>query len=432
MADQLDQYVLDHWPDTESAMWSQIDIAKSSIDSNNLAEAQAAIDKLFANHPGNEHVAKAIHDIAYCCRQSQNYKRADRIDRYVLEYWPGTQGAMWAHIDLSIKPNIDSGNLIEAQAGIAQLLADYSGQEYISSAIYTIPPHYRNLGEYDKARELYQCIIDRWPDSDSAVRAKVDMAVLDISSLICEGRNSEVLPAIDKLIADFNDYPGLPEAIFSVGEEYYSKARSLENEGLDEQAKGYYREALAVWERIIQELSASAAYTPRAYYCSAVVHSQELNEYNKGIEYYQHIVDNWPDYQYAWHAQYFVGMYYERLLKSGGITESEANPKIEQAYKAVIEKYPDSKSAPHAAIKLARLNFNRAQWADAAMYFELFLQRLPQKLGSVVLPLGRAYEEMGELDSAAEVYSEFIKTADPNEPHIEAVKARLEELGGQN
>jgi len=358
MADQLDQYVLDHWPDTESAMWAQIDLAKSSIDSNNLAEAQAAIDKLFANHPGNEHVAKAIHDIAYCCRQSQNYKRADRIDRYVLEYWPGTQGAMWAHIDLSIKPNIDSGNLIEAQAGIAQLLADYSGQEYISSAIYTIPPHYRNLGEYDKARELYQCIIDRWPDSDSAVRAKVDMAVLDISSLIGSGRDDEVLLAVDKLLVDFNDNPGLAWAIFTVGEQYYDKAIQLENEGLDIEAKKRITKTIAVLERIIQKLPVSDI-TPQAYCVVAHCYFYHLGECEKAIKFCKKIVDTWPNYKNTWYIQLMIAQCYEKLEKAGRIPTAEATTQIRQSCEKLLANYPDSKAVKTAHILLKRYKVDK-------------------------------------------------------------------------
>jgi tetratricopeptide (TPR) repeat protein len=127
-----------------------------------------------------------------------------------------------------------------------------------------------------------------------------------------------------------------------------------------------------VWERITQQLPPSIT-TPEAYYAAAVVYSQELGEYQKGIDYYQKVVDNWPDYEFAWHAQYFVGKYYEILRDSGIVSESEANSKIEQAYKAVVEKYPDSESAPSAALKLARMNFESGRRVEAVMYYEIFL-----------------------------------------------------------
>jgi len=64
------------------------------------------------------------------------------------------------------------------------------------------------------------------------------------------------------------------------------------------------------------------------------------------------------------------------------------------------------------------------------MYFELFLEKAPedQRRGDVLYDLGRAYEEMGELDAAVQVYSAFIEIADPDDPRVKGVEARLEEL----
>ena len=184
-------------------------------------------------------------------------------------------------------------------------------------------------------------------------------------------------------------------------------------------------------ERIINELPVSS-WTPRIYYGSAVVYSQELGQYAEGIEYYQHIVDNWPEYEFAWHAQYFVGMCYERLLRGGGIEESQANPLIEQAYTAVVENYADSKSAPHAARNLGRINFNKKQWGGAAYYFELFLQKSDnnQPLRYVVSPLGQAYEKMGEAALAISIYRGFIGTSEPDDRLVKTITGRLQELEG--
>jgi cytochrome c-type biogenesis protein CcmH/NrfG len=43
--------------------------------------------------------------------------------------------------------------------------------------------------------------------------------------------------------------------------------------------------------------------------------------------------------------------------------------------------------------------------------------------------LGRAYEEIGLLDKAKQVYEEFIKTVPVGDPRVETVEARIEKLG---
>ena len=101
---------------------------------------------------------------------------------------------------------------------------------------------------------------------------------------------------------------------------------------------------------------------------------------------------------------------------------------IEQAYQTFVEKYPDRGLAKAATLKLGRLNFQRGRWADAVWYFELFRQKSPDdpRLLAVLYDLGRAYEEMGQLSQAAQVYSEFIEMADPNDARIESIISKIE------
>jgi tetratricopeptide (TPR) repeat protein len=264
--------------------------------------------------------------------------------------------------------------------------------------------------------------------SGPSMQARMAAIISDVNS----SDDSAVLTAVEKLIDDFKGEPYLPQALWQIGQQYYNNAVRYYRDGLREQAADYYRKAIALRERIIQQWPHSDL-VPKVYYTAAVIYSQELHEYEKGIEYYQKVVDSWPDYQYAYHAQYLIGSYYERLKKSKGIAQADA--KIEKAYKAVIEKYPDSSSAPHAARRLGNLYLNKEQWADAAYYFQMFVQtdngRTPKHvLLSVLLDLGRVYEEMGELDMAIETYHTFLQSAEPDHPLAKTIRTKLEKLEG--
>ena len=248
------------------------------------------------------------------------------------------------------------------------------------------------------------------------------------------GNDPNAQAELDKLIADFNDHPKLPETVIEIGLKYYSKAHYSEADGNDERAAQYYLKAIAVWERVLAEFPPSASYTPWAYYISAVVYSQELRRYAEGIACYSAVVDNWPNYEYAWHAQYFIGKYYEKLRDAGGISAEEANPLIEQAYQAVVENYPDSRSAPRALLILAGSALRTAQWSQAAAYLEQFLDKYPDnpRVPDVLYDLARAYEQMGQLEPASNVYQRFMDMANPNDPRVETVQAKLNELEGRN
>jgi tetratricopeptide (TPR) repeat protein len=237
---------------------------------------------------------------------------------------------------------------------------------------------------------------------------------------------------LDTLIADFNDHPSLSLAIFTLGENYYNEAFRYEDEGIEAEAKDHFAKAIAVWERIIQKLPVSA-FAVRAYYFSAVSY-RRLGACEMAVNYCKKIVANWPDSECASHAQFIISDCYRRLRDSGALPASEANPQIEQAYERLVEKYPDSTSVKYAwpQLELGWLNFERGQWVKAVHYFELSLKNCPEnrRPSRILYALGRAYEEMGQLDKAAQVYGEFIRTVDLSDPRIERVKARLEKLGG--
>ena len=105
----------------------------------------------------------------------------------------------------------------------------------------------------------------------------------------------------------------------------------------------------------MNELPASIDATPHAC-CYAGDCYRKLGEYEKSIEYYERIVDDYSGDRMAWNALFLVGLNYEELKKSGSLWKSEADLKIKAAYQQLLEKYPDCKAAGHARRWLSRHN----------------------------------------------------------------------------
>jgi len=278
---------------------------------------------------------------------------------------------------------------------VKKLLSEFSGNRYKPRAIHNTAWEYRKAGRYDKADQLSQYVVDNQSGNEDMMWVKTGIARLNIAL----GNDAAVEKTIDILIADFNDHPELSTAIFILGEEYYNKAFNTKGDPNSPDAKPeeYYRKALAVWERIVAELPQSESTdTAHAYYFSAVCY-RNLGNYEKAVEYFQKVVTDWPNYQYAWSAQCLIGECYEKLRDSGKIPKSEAEPEIEKAYYAVIEKYPDCSLVGHACLKL-----------------------------------GDMYLQKGERDKAGACLELFLANAHPDDPRREMVKVRLEKLGGLN
>jgi tetratricopeptide (TPR) repeat protein len=197
-----------------------------------------------------------------------------------------------------------------------------------------IAGRYEKVQKYDEARSIYQKIIKDYNETDYALTALKKLAILEITVV----DDIAAMDALDTLISDFNEHPNLPEAIFVVGEQYYSKAiRYRLGENNAEREKGFTK-ALAIWQIIIDQPPSSI--TSQAYNFMAICHDR-LNEYEVAIKYYQKVLDDWPDYKNACFTQFQIGRCYERQKNAGTLKRTEANNLIRTAYEAVVENYPD-------------------------------------------------------------------------------------------
>lgn len=347
---QYYQHVLDHWPgDEKYAIWSQGGLALSYIDLGNSAAAQTAIDKLFAEFSGNERLAEAVDKIAYHYRELKEHEKATQYYQYILDHWPGSKYAMWSQTGLALL-HIDLGNSAVAEATIDKLLSDFSGNEGLVEEVHHIAYHYRELKKYEKAKQLYQYVLDHWPDADPyAIWSQSGVG----ASNAALGNDAAVEAVIDGLIADFSDDAGLPAAVAGIAEQYYNRALQMESEELASQAQNHFQKAIAIYKIVADELPNSGDATPEAC-CLVGVCYRKLSEYEKSIEYYQKVVDDYPTYHLTWHALFMVGRNYEDLKESGVISESEVNAKIKAAYEQLLEKYPDCKAAKIARRWLSR------------------------------------------------------------------------------
>jgi tetratricopeptide (TPR) repeat protein len=428
-------YNAEHFPDTELGMCSQVEIVRYHIRNANDAAADAAVDKLLAMFSKQPNLPKEIYQLAVEVNKAGKRERAIRLHQCNVAHFPIDMYAMRSQVEI-VYSYIRDGNEPAADAAFNKLLTVFSSQPTLPKKVHEIADAYSIAGRDDKANQLYQYVINlpkADPKSGQSILAKAGMARLNISL----GNDAAVQTDVNNLIADFKDNPDLPQAIFTVGDEYYNK--TLNNKGepnlSEAKAKEYYQKALAVWERIITELPKSESIFITHAYCLSAVCYHELGNHEKAIEYFQKVVTDWPDYEYAWSAQYLIGECYEDLQRSGILPASEGSPLMEQAYKAVIEKYPDCSLVGPACLKLGWPRFQKGQWSDAAYYFELFLQKSPSDdpLSSGVLyNLGQAYEQMGKLDLAAEIYRTFIQMSRPTDPRIKTAQALLEKLEGEN
>jgi tetratricopeptide (TPR) repeat protein len=340
------QYVLDNWPKSKYNIWALAGLVICNTCLKNSDAADAAFEKLSANYSNHPQFYQALNVIGDNLRwRNINSEKARQMYTLAAKGISAKE-SIWTKTGLAVT----SIRLSDFQTGDSlkeQILTDYADDNRLPEAVCLIADAYRSAGKYELAAALYNDIINKWPGNKILLWAKVGLARIDIA----RGNDAATQKVIDNIISEFRDHPEMPNGVFSIGEQYWEQAFSERRQAgrgqnLNDKSIEYFTKALAVWERIIRALPSSIA-TMEAYFLSAECYYR-LGQYEKAIEYYQKVVDNWPYYEYAWIAQYRIVQRYKLLLRESDMSDSAIHAKLAEAYQRLVQKYPDCPAAKAA------------------------------------------------------------------------------------
>ena len=478
-ANELNKYIVSNFPESDEALRAQKNLVKSYIAYNDDPNTETSMEKLstdFANHPGQ---SAALRSIAVEYRDEGRYDKAIELYESLIETYPNDQDKIHCQKGLAVS-NIwhnEDVNDPNTKAAIEALVTDFNshsdflytvfriGEEYYKKAqklskdstdetagsyfskaieqwqlISQLPPingftdkvHYRMaecymyIDDYDNAMVHYRKVVDDWPESKYKMGAQKYLAIANIN--VADDPNA--MAQVEQLIADFNDSPFLPRIVFHIGEEYFFIAENYYKDRQMAEAVPLYQKALNIWEMVIDREDLDTFRCGQVYTFSAFCY-ERLGEYIKATDYFQKVANDWPGYKYVIVTLPMVAQCYEKLRRSPDVAMSadEADIRIEAAYLAVIEKYPEKPSGVRALMKLGRFYFERQRWTEAIVYFEMYQQKRPDHYGLLYM-LGQAYEKMGDNELAIAIYEEYLAKAREDDQRIELVEARLAELKG--
>jgi tetratricopeptide (TPR) repeat protein len=370
----------------------------------------------------------------------------ETVAKHTVAVWPKTNWALWAERDLGTVA-IQRGDDAAAQAAVDSLTADYANSTDTPAALTFLADQAFGLKKFAEADQIYQRICDHWPGGRQALLASAGHA----KSCIAQGQDDQGDAIFRKMFVDYADEPSLPEVSVDVAQAYYVRGigqlaefrkdmTTTSRQGQTKQVTpDSFRQdigkAIAVWEMVGFQMPESPTITPRAVYHAAVCSAQDLGDYEKGIRYFKIVVEKWPSYKYASNAQRFIAFYTEKSAKLAGSLQPGVEIEIEQIYKGVMEKYPDSNEATVAALRLGQLRLNDSKWLEAASLLERFLERAnatqwARLRTNAIYGLATAYERTGKTEAAIELYRMFATMTDPEDSRVQALKARFNTLPG--
>ena len=243
-AKSLYQQIIQQYPSSPYVSKAQMGIAEvdilTDINAVKISEAKAGINSLTANFSEDPNLPEILYDITKRYRWTWNYEEAKSLCQQIIQQYPSSPYASKAQMciaEIDIVSDIKAGKMNEAQSGVNSLIANFSGHPDLPKTLYFIGRQYRWSRKYEKAKSLYQQIIQRYPNASYASKAQMGIAEIDIVSDIRAEKMNEAQSGVNSLIANFSGHPDLPKALYYFG-------RKCRWSKKFEEAKDFYQRAL--------------------------------------------------------------------------------------------------------------------------------------------------------------------------------------------
>jgi tetratricopeptide (TPR) repeat protein len=345
----LYQYVTGMWPADE--IWPHMHAAMINIADGNEAATQASIDKLRTDFSDNQYLPMALHEIGKLCRLLGNREKSLELNQLVVDTFPSHEYAMWSLREVVLL-NIELGNIEGAQAATNNVLNSFANQKYIDLLTHEIAEHYYKFGIYEQAQQLFQYIIDHWPQGYYAG--------------LSQARQEE----INKVLSGWTLTQTQIDAQRDMAMVY------INNDRMDDA------------QTIINQLKADCANDPRgaAALLNIGLYCQQLNKYDKAIELHQYVANSWPQHTMAMWSQSCLAICYT------GFSNMEA---AEAATQKLLADFPQNEFIAQAVYDIARQYYQCGKHEKAKQYYQYVLDRYPQNKDIMWVKIGLAQSNIG-------------------------------------
>ncbi len=422
------------YPADPMALWAFKDACVIGIEQAG-PDTDVRIAELQKGFAADKRLPQALCEVGDAWRKAGNVDRCVQTFQQIIQRFPEDVFAMWSQKNL-VTLAIEQKQTAQADESFQRLVAQYGRLPELARAVCDIADAARTAGDPARSRLACDFVIDRFPMTTDSLWARQKLIVLDIDE--SEKTNTtpdvpaDILASVDQLIADYDGYNDLPTAVFLSGEEFFRRGmedcQCQPKPGQDDK----WSKSIEVWRRIVEgKLPYHPTFTPHAWLFTAVCYSR-IRDDAAALPYLQKVLSDWPGYEYAWNAQFWLGDCYDRLSQTNKMPIEEALPLAEAAYTNLIDRYPECCMIEHAYWRMGSMNFRAQRWDKAAMNYELFLSRGMEdgRTPEVMYRLGMAFEQLGELAAAGDIYRR-LETDTKYPKYAEMAQSRLQMMGGK-
>jgi len=287
-------------------------------------------------------------------------------------------------------------------------LTDYPETPFTADILFQLGIVYYNQEDYERAAETFAQFLARFPAHDNRPAAYYYQGY----AWVRLGNWPQARSAFWGLVREFPNHEWASEALYQIAEAFYNE--------------GDYQKALQTYERVLASYPGSP-YEERAFYNRAWCYVQ-LKDYNSAMAIFQEMTQRYPESEFAAEAQFTIGDYHYNNRRYREAME---------AYQKVIERYPQSPLADNARSlihELSQINafqeyqeamalFDAKEYEKAIQALQKVMERYPDPdvVPAAMCNIAAAYEQMGRMEEALQMYDKIIALYRDSPEHQDAL-----------
>ncbi len=429
-------------PDTEQGLYASYQLSQALYRLNAFDEAIAGAQDFLRRYPGSAYADNAAYMVGWIRFQQKRFNEAIEEFRKVINKYPGTQ--LVPRILYAIGDSYyNLGDYEQAMAAYQRVVDEYPNSSYAFDAVKAIQYSLVLLGREDESVLLADRIIEANPNTDIAERLWGDKGDLFLNS----GRYKDALIEYDKFLQKYPNTKRKPEVLYDMANSYMGIARRDKSIADAQKARDIFSQIIEKHPNSEQaELAELELGLVQVY----------LNEPDKAQAQFELVRKKYPDKDIAIRASFEQA--YLRQMRGDTLGAVQGYREVADKYRGtdygdrsrywVAMYYRSHDKYDSARIELAQIATRNDNLGAEAQYrigelwlrdknFEKAREAFVESKNRFsefedwntlsLIGLGEAYEQLGNIETAKEIYRLIIALR-ADDDFAKTAQARLDRL----
>jgi len=267
---------------------------------------------------------------------------------------------------------IGKNEAAQADAECSQLLSRFADHADLAQGVYDIARKYGEVGNADKARQLYGQVMEQWHESEWAIHAQRDIIHAAIKREDAPATQAE----LDKLLTGFAQHKDIAGTVYNLAKHYRNLQKSdvalkLHQYNVEHYAKdlqGMYSQVEivkshlatgddaavdAACDKLLATFSQQKTLPKEIYQVGAAY--TKVGRSDRARRFYDHVLNQWPESEHAVQCQ---------LAILDEQPQADTGPAVDAAFDKLVELLARQKT-PAKEVYLMAVQYNRTHGDQA-------------------------------------------------------------------